>query len=505
MAADDRLLKRQEIIGNDTDNMLAPYRHFESFDGVKMFFDTFSLVYYSDTIRNLYSVYTEAYYTGTTSDSDGIELEEYYPLGSGTEATLKKNQLVPLHNYVDQTQLYFITIEHPGRLPASMSQPQFPGKGIYPNNCCNYKCKFWFGHSEAYYGDDYSNSSTNPFMNMSSWSTMKTGLNQSMSSNVYNCFDSYAFTEVYIRYSKTYIQNLFDWGTNSNANSYFQWAFKTCFVREGSKFIALAPAYKGDGYTTRNYNPNRYNADAIHFMVPTHDGASPGNYLVYGIVATQWRLNNDSYISLMGYNHTTKLMLNYLGDDNDFYNSSGQSTNSKSGFLNFSSGAQDRVNGLRYIYTTKTYLSRGFANNVNDCLILWGLVNAEKKGTFNTSVSFSPLDNSSYTFRVQFAYEIYDESDTLLNSGTFDSGEITCQQTLGYSNTLSTVTTQNVDRYCYAKIGTVTVYYIRQGYGQTTFTRAPSVATAFFDGNGNVYGLVTFDPPQIVSYYLNVS
>jgi hypothetical protein len=82
-----------------------------------------------------------------------------------------------------------------------------------------------------------------------------------------------------------------------------------------------------------------------------YDTSDPDTYFIYGYAATSKKLYPYSYIQLSNNFQATHLMLNYIGDDNDFYNSGGQTTNSKSGFLNFSSGAQDRNDGLRHIYS----------------------------------------------------------------------------------------------------------------------------------------------------------
>jgi len=203
-------------------------------------------------------------------------------------------------------------------------------------------------------------------------------------------------------------------GTSLNSNVF--WGFTRYYALNGvTKTLRNGP-YAGDGGFTLS-NTNFGGQINSNFFIPGnyHDTSDPDKYFIYGICATNKKLEEDNvgsvnaYIDLSSYNTDVQLFLQYIGDDNDFYNSSGQSTNSKSGFLNFSSGSQDRIDKLRYIYICRVPFDTGFtiAYNNNNYLMVNGLKNIWHKIRIEVHFAITPYgwtSSRSGNLKVKLSY-----------------------------------------------------------------------------------------------------
>lgn len=387
MAANDILLKREETISYYDDKMLNPYREFERYVGTfQEFQDQFEPVWYSN--YEPYAITNTGYPDGDT-DGEGVFK---YQLGTSSAITPLRNKLIPSKDYIKEKKLYYLSIIQPGVLPHSFQIPDTDD-----GTAINFKIKIYFGWNGGY---TYSGSSYhNPFMgSINSLSSLSTALSQM---NPFTAGSSFSFAQAYMRYSKNGQSNLQYWDGSSGGNPTTNWGWRFNCCQDGIKKILQISAYKGDWITTRNTSvtngsgTSTISGDTMHFFIPGnyHDTTDPNTYWIYGVCATSHELASGSYFDLSGYNHTTKLMLNYLGDDNDFYNSSGQSTNSKSGFLNFSSGAQDRKDKLRYIYTFYKLCDCGYTSDsyISDALILWGIHNNIHKIRIHVHFTITPF------------------------------------------------------------------------------------------------------------------
>ena len=404
MAVDDILLKRSETVSPYSDNMLNPYKEFEIYVGMRQEFSSsagFPSIFYDEYIKSTDLASNCQQWNGYDYSDEGVEVLNY-DLGSGSSPlTPMRYKLIPSRDYLKNKMLYYITIKSEG---VFFTTKNSTGEDI------NYKFQLYWGWNKGYYKNG--TSVNNPIFGTVTLDTIKTALSGYDPTKLAK---SFSFAELYVRATKNGMTVTGSGGTSLNSNVF--WGFTRYYALNGvTKTLRNGP-YAGDGgFTLSNTNFDGQNNS--NFFIPGnyHDTSDPDKYFIYGICATNKKLDEDNvgsvnaYIDLSSDSTNVQLFLQYIGDDNDFYNSSGQSTNSKSGFLNFSSGSQDRIDNLRYIYICRVPFDTGFtiAYNNNNYLIVRGLKNIWHKIRIEVHFDITPYGWGylrSDTLKVKLSYK----------------------------------------------------------------------------------------------------
>lgn len=479
--AENILLKKEEVQwGPSNDKQLVRYRHFESYDGIKQGFNvtTYPSVYYPDFISTITNFTNTGYY-----DRDGYGCEvANYQLGTTTPSSPKRNEILRDTYYRDDIYMFLIPIHNPGDEP----EDYYDCIDV-DGNRINFKYKAWIGW-KAVYNASGNPSYNNPVLSANTLANVKTSLSVMYP---YNHADAYAFGHFYQRYSQNGISGLTYINGTSASSKWFQ-AIQGNYVVNGCTKTITRAIYKGDGYSSVDST-----SAFMDLVIPgdPYDTTDPDTYFIYGYAATSKKLYPYSYIQLSNNYHSTHLMLNYIGDDNDFYNSGGQTTNSKSGFLNFSSGAQDRNDGLRYIYKFCSQFNRGYCDNSDEWLNLSGIVNNTVFVTCGCGVSCSPT-GVNYTINMRYSFQVLDNNNNVLQTtGTF-THSINVGTVTGYSTTFYDASTVVIQEYpTYYKIKITKIEWSRDNTTYSNYINCNLVKSIpGRDGSVN-FNLIVYDPP----------
>lgn len=410
MADTDRLLTRNETIAESDDEMLNTFREFEPQVGIRQnFFD--HSVWYSEVQPFMF--WASGLVQEDTEDN-GIEVLNY-SLGTSAPITPDRHKIIPQKDYVGGITLYYNSIS--GEPGAFEDDPTVPTTD--EGNIINYKANIYFGWQ---HGNDDGTICNNPFFGLSSSpptnSTQNynnlTALKNILESHYYptNKPESYAFFEIYNRYSDNYIYGN-GWDNNyPTSNKHFT-GFRFYCVHGGKKRTMQDAHFKGPWINTRDtdlpYGNTTYHLSVLsrqtNFIIPgdPYDQTDPNTYWIYGILATNYPLNSNAYIKLRApwdVSNNCDIPLQYFGDDNSFRLSGGQTTRSDSGYLNFSSSTQqDRIDGLEYIYIFRKLINRGFINEnypYGAGLVLYGLWNQHWWLKINITFRITPYNWGTY-------------------------------------------------------------------------------------------------------------
>lgn len=476
------LRKEQVLYGTSGDKELVRYRHFESYDGMKQAFQatTYPTAYYSGSIAGITSFTNMFLYNVNNYGHSGCAVSNY-ELGTSSPATPKRSELLRDRYYNSDVTMYFINMN------IVQDTSMFDYAEDVNGNHNSYKIKGWIGW-RGLYNANGTEAYSNPVISATTLSNVHSSL---VDPSPYYQANSYAFGHFYLRLSSTTITGLINSNGNSTS-SYVQYAFQGNYVVNGcSKDITIA-AYKGDGY-----NPTYYKS-YIGWIIPGdyNDTTDPDTYFIYGYVATAIKLYPYSYVNLSNYGHTTRLNLTYIGDDNAVYASNGQSTTSASGFLNFTSGSQDRNDGLRYIYKFCSQFSRGFIANVsNDSLLLGGIKNVIVFVTCSCGVSCAPT-GVNYTINMRYSFQVLDKNNNVLQTtGTF-THSINVGTITGYDTTFYDASTIVVQEYpIYYKIKITKVEWSRDNTTYNNYINCNLVKNVVDSDGRAKFGLIVYDPP----------
>lgn len=410
MADTNRLLTRNETIAETGDEMLNTYREFEPQVGIRQSFFEHS-VWYSKVQPFMFLA------SGTVqedTEDTGVEVLNY-SLGTSAPIIPDRHKIIPQKDYVGGITLYYNSIcGEPGSFEQNPTVPTTD-----EGNNINYKANIYFGWQHGINGDG--TICNNPFFGLSSSPPTNSTQNSNNLTALKNILvspypinkpESYAFFEIYKRYSENYIYGT-EWGNNHSTSSNHFTGFRFYCVHGGKKRTMQDAYFKGPWINTRDtdisYGNRTYHlsfADRqTNFIIPgdPYDQTDPNTYWIYGILATNYPLNSNAYIALHSYYNESlncDIPVQYFGDDNSFRLSGGQTTRSDSGYLNFSSSTQqDRIDGLEYIYIFRKLINRGFINEdypYGDGLILYGLWNQHWWLKINITFTITPYNWGTY-------------------------------------------------------------------------------------------------------------